>query len=208
MDVTSGVPQEEGTVMFCIVVKDLPAALKFSELHLFAGDLKILSINNNWLKVQSDLGAVDSWVEENKLTLAMDKCFELTFRGDGCKFFLQGVVLKSTKVMEDLGVYMSDYLTWHANISAGMEKANSVFYLLKRNVFYKLQAPCKLRLYKSLLLPVLTYRFYCAALSRTDMKSLEKFQKSIVQWIFGSKVSNYINQLRLLNLLLYLCSCN
>ena len=33
------------------------------------------------------------------------------------------------------------------------------------------------------------------------MKSLEKFQKSVVQWITGSKVSSYISQLRWLNLL-------
>ena len=135
------------------------------------------------------------------MTLAMDKCFKLTFRGDDSKFFLQAFALNSTKAIKDLGVYVSDNLSWHSHTSARMKKANSVFYLLKRKISYKLQATCKLGLYKWLLLPVLTYGFYCVSLSRADMKSLEKFQKRVVQWKTGSKISSYISQLRLLNLL-------
>ena len=99
LDVTSGVSQGSvvGPVMFCIFINDLSAALKFSDPHLFADDLKILCIKNNWLKVQSDLDAFDSWVMENQMTLAMDKCFKLTFRGEDSQFLLHGVALKSDK---------------------------------------------------------------------------------------------------------------
>ena len=96
---------------------------------------------------------------------------------------------------------MSDHLNWPTFIYAGMKKADSVFYLLKKNFSYKTQATCKLGLYKSLLVPVLTYGFYCTALSRADMKCLEKFHRRVVQWITCSKVSSCISQLRLLNLL-------
>ena len=97
---------------------------------------------------------------------------------------------------------MSDNPSWHAHISARMKEANSVFFLLKRNFSYKLQATCKPGLFKLLLLPVFTYGFYYASLSRADMKFLEKFEKKVVQWITGSIVSGYISQLRLLDLLL------
>ena len=133
MGVASGVPQVLGAVMLCIVINDLPAALKLSDPHLFADDLKILLMKNNWLKVQSDLDAADSRVNQNRMILAMDKCFRLTFSCDDCKFFLQGVALNSTKLIKDLGVYLSDNLSWHAHVSAKMKKVNSVFYLLKRN---------------------------------------------------------------------------
>ena len=44
------------------------------------------------------------------MTLEMDKCFKLTFRGDYSKFFLQGLALISTKVIKDLGVYSKFFL--------------------------------------------------------------------------------------------------
>ena len=95
--------------------------------------------------------------------------------------FFTGCCSQFDKTNNDVGVYVSDNLSLQAHICARIKKANSVFYLLRRNIFYKRQAFCKLGLDKSLLLPVLTYGFFCASLSRADMISLEKFQKRVVQ---------------------------
>ena len=84
---------------------------------------------------------------------------------------------QSDKTDKNFGVYVSEKLSWHSLFSARMKKVNSVFHSLKKNYSYKLQFTCKLGLYKSLLLPGLTYGFYCALLSRADMKSLEKSRK-------------------------------
>ena len=122
----------------------LPAALKVSDPHLFAVDFKFLSKETNWLKLQSDLDTVDNLVKESKMSFAMDNCFKVIFRGDGSKFFLQGVSFTSTKMMKDLGVYVSDNLSCYVHISARLKKASMVFYLLKKNISYKLQATGKL----------------------------------------------------------------
>ena len=105
-----------------------------------------------------------------------------------------------SQVIKDLGVYVSDTLSWHARISARMKKATSLLFAQK-DLSHQLQAICKLGLYKSLLLSVLIHGFYCASLSRADMECLEKFQERVVQWITGSNVSSYISQQSLLNLL-------
>ena len=117
------------------------------------------------------------------MTLAVEKCFKLaSFRGDDSpSFFHKVLFLIRQKLIRDLGIYVSGKLSWHPHISARMKKAKSVFHLPKRNFSYKLQSTCKLGLYKLLLLPVLTYGFYCASLSRADMKNREKFQNRVVQ---------------------------
>ena len=74
----------------------------------------------------------------------------------------------------------------------------TVFWLLKGNISYKLQAKCKLGRYMSMLWPVSTDGFHCALLSKADMESLEKIQKGL-EWITGSKALSYLCQLRLLN---------
>ena len=133
------------------------------------------------------------------MTLTMDRCFKPTFIGDDSKLFLHVVGFDLTK-MKGPKSLLGDNLSWPTQITAKMKETHSVFCLLKKNLSYKLQAICNLGLYMALLLPVWTYGFFCASLSRPDMKGLEKFQKKVVQWITGSKVSSCISQLRWLNL--------
>ena len=90
--------------MFCVFINNPPAAMNFSDRHLFANDLKTWSMKNIWLKIQADLDAVGNWVKDNKMTLAMERCFKLTFRGDVSKIFLQGVALDSTPSIKELRI--------------------------------------------------------------------------------------------------------
>ena len=58
----------------------------------------------------------------------------------------------------------------------------------------------KLGLYKSLILPVLTYGIIICNISRSDLGRLERFQKKVLKWITRND-SDYTEQLRLLNIL-------
>ena len=73
--VTSGVPQGSllGPILFCIYINDLPVALRFGGPFMFADDLKILHIGTPADQVQSNLDALEDWVTQNKMGLAIEK---------------------------------------------------------------------------------------------------------------------------------------
>ena len=79
LPVTSGVPQGSllGPILFCIYINDLPDALRFGEPFMFADDLKILHIGTPADQVQSNLDALEDWVTQNKLGLAVENCAKL-----------------------------------------------------------------------------------------------------------------------------------
>ena len=76
-----------------------------------------------------------------------------------------------------------------------------LLYSLRRNVAYNVNTFVKLGLYKSILLPVLTYGCHCANFLRKNLQKLEFFQKKVVKWVCGKHCQNYTDQLRMLNIL-------
>ena len=159
LEVTSGVPQGSllGPLLFCIFINDLPEVLKFSEPYIFADDLKLLSIKKTSIEIQEDLDKIQQWVTENKMELALDKCAKVSFRGGDANSMLFGVVLGTSMVVKDLGIFVSGDLSWKVHIETRLKKANQVLYLLRRNLSAKINTFVKLGLYKSLILPVLLY---------------------------------------------------
>ena len=203
LPVNSGVPQGSllGPLLFCIFINDLPDRLKFSEPYIFADDLKILAIKPDSISLQRDLRAIESWVNENKMSLAMDKCAKLTFRGINKNFKLMGSVLESSSEVKDLGVMIDQKLSSTRHVDVRLAKARNALYYVRRNVAYQISRQVKLGLYKSLILPILTYGFHCYSPNRTDLNRLERFQRKAIKWIMGNQSDDYKRQLSTLNLL-------
>ena len=114
----------------------LPDVLRFKDPYLFADDLKILSIGCSDTEFQEDIIAVQNWVATNKMELAVDKCAILNIRGPEKDFELLNQNLNPLQAVKDLGINVSKKLIWSAHINAMINKANRVFYLIRRNVAY------------------------------------------------------------------------
>ena len=203
LEITSGVPQGSliGPFFFCIFMNDLPEVLISSDPHIFADDLKLLAVNVDTKDIQQNLKSVKNWVVKSKMSLALDKCFKVDFRGNQHEFLLCETAMESPNVIKDLGIHVSKHLTWTTHIDSRISKANKTFHCIRRNLEFKVKMPIKLGLYKSLILPVLTYGLIICNISRNDLGRLERFQKKVLKWITGND-SVYTEQLRLLNILL------
>ena len=129
LDVTSKVPQGSvlGPLLFCILINDLPEFLNFSEPFISADDLKVLSIKKSYWEIQHDLDRVKEWVEKNIMELAMDKCTKITFRGNDRSFNILDQKLDHSKTVKDLGIHVSDNLTWKTHIEERLRKAKKCF---------------------------------------------------------------------------------
>ena len=189
-----------GPLFFCIFINDLPEVLKFSDPYIFADDLKLLAVNVDTKDIQQDLKSVENWVDKNKMSLALDKCFKVEIRVNQHEFILRETAVESSNVIEDLGIHVSKHLTWTTHIDSRISKANKTFYCIRRNLEFNVKLRIKLGLYKSFILPVLPYGLIIRNISRSDLLRLERFQKKVLKWITGNDF-NYTEQLRLLNIL-------
>ena len=112
------------------------------------------------------------------MEFAVDKCAILNIRWPEKYFELLNRNLNSLQAFKDLDINVSKKLTWSAHITARLDKANRVLYLIKGNAAYAVKPFIKLGLYKSLVLQVLLYGINCTTASKSDLGNLEKLQRS------------------------------
>ena len=100
---------------------------------------------------------------------------------------------------------ISSDLNWNIHIDNACKKANRVFFLIKRNT-NNLSRTAKLNLYKSMVVPVLTYASPCYGLSKYVTNNLGTIQKRVVKWIFAGTLAykEKIAQLQILPLPMYI----
>ena len=203
LEITSGVPQGSllGPLLFCDFINDLLEVLRLSDPSILADDLKILSVGRKEDEIQLDLSNIEDWVRQNNMELAFEKSAQINFRGADINLFLNGNRVPQPKSTKDLGIRMLGDLSWSTHLTERLKKANKLLFSLRRNVAYKFNTFVKLGLYKSILLPVLTYGCHCANFLRKNLQKLEFFQKNVVKWICGKRCQKYTDQLRMLNIL-------
>ena len=140
-----------------LFINDLPEALKFSDPYIFADDLKILAVAKTQGQIKFDLEAISNWVDTNGMSLAPDKCYKLEFRGTNCQDKVGNINFEDTEEVKDLGIFVKKDLNWSAHVSSRLKKAYKVLFSLRRNIAYNVKSNTKLNMYKSLVLPTVTY---------------------------------------------------
>ena len=203
--VTSGVPQGSilGPLLFLIYVMDITDGL-LSLPFLFADDTKLLSIRDKGCSsfLQQDLRLLETWCDLNDMIFNVDKCHLLSFtKNCPSSLILYNEELKTVSSEKDLGIIISTSLKWSEHITYICGKSNRVLSMLKRNSARRLHWHQRLNMYKSMVLPILSYGCCVWNLSKADMKSLEQVQRRASDWILGYPELNYKQRLYALNIL-------
>ena len=162
----SGVPQGSniGPILFILFINDLPGTLKDSAILLYADDAKIYKIvksPSDALLLQRDLDRLHSWAIRNGLQINLLKCNVISFlRGVSTfefEYSIDSVMLDKVDTIRDLGVIYDKSLTFEEQIKVVTKKCSKILGFI-RNVTFDFRSPHTLaHLYKSLLLPVLSY---------------------------------------------------
>ena len=132
-EVLSGVPQGSvlGPLLFLFVISDIDVDVNHSSLRSFADDSRLVARIHSLAEMcllQDDLGAVYSWVVNNKM-LFNDTKFEMM----RCSLFdvslpspeyqtLSGGVINKKQEVKDLGITLSSNCSFSLHISDVVDK--------------------------------------------------------------------------------------
>ena len=131
---TSGVPQGSilGPLLFLVFVSSLPKVAPTSRIYKFADDTKIMY--SNPMELQEDLDRFVQWCDQNKIEINVENFHLMMFRGDDSqKFRMKDVNLQTSPLERDLGVVISEDLSWVEQTKTRCNKAYRAFFNLKRN---------------------------------------------------------------------------
>ncbi|XP_075162973.1 uncharacterized protein LOC142235596 [Haematobia irritans] len=138
--VTSGVPQGShlGPVLFCLFINDLPSVVKFSNILMFADDVKIFRSYNNPDErryLQFDLDNFYDWCETNLMELNISKCKLMRFSRRTVfesSYSIRTNELEAVDSFKDLGLLMDQRLNFRQHVSMAISKAFVTLGFMKR----------------------------------------------------------------------------
>ena len=218
--IISGVPQGTvlGPILFLVFINDINNCISSSTLRCFADDTRIsksIKGESDVKALQHDLDKVMQWSHKNNMTLHEDKfeymchsatksslLHELPFAGENFQYTTScGAILTPVRQLRDLGVTVSDDVSWTPHIISISSKARQkAAWVL--SVFYTRSPTVMLTLYKSMVRSLLEF---CSPLWNpvkiTDIQELESVQKTFTSKIYGCKELNYWERLKKLSLM-------
>ena len=183
LKVTSGVPQGSvlGPVLFLVFVNDLPASIT-TKCKIFADDTKIyhpiLSLVD-FDTVQQDLHSLVEWSNEWLLGFNSQKCKVMHFgRNNPCyEYVMNENTIESVTEDKDLGITVSNDLSFSKYICNAAAKANRVLGLIRKTFSY-VSKESFLTLYKTYVRPHLEYCVQVwSPYLKKDIDVLEKVQR-------------------------------
>ena len=117
-----------GPLLFLIYINDLETSLKHSLLRIFADDSKMVKEVENATdhqKLQEDLDIAINWAADNNMELNSKKFQLLQYGNEELKTpYVTNTnepLIKEANV-KDLGVYLSEDLSWQTQIAEAVKK--------------------------------------------------------------------------------------
>ena len=129
-NVISGVPEGSvcGPILYNIYVNDLPLAVKFCKIVVYADDVRLHitgDIPNANENMMIDLTNISQWAELCQLKLNNKKCSVLHIgsRNPNYVYLLNNVPITNVHEMKDLGITVNDCLCFDSYIDTVVAKA-------------------------------------------------------------------------------------
>jgi hypothetical protein len=205
---TSGIPQGTslGPLCFTIFINDLPSVVNHSTRELFADDAKIYHsffVNQHCTQLQTDLDAVAMWADTWQLSISTSKTFllHLGSKNPQMQYTINGVNIQGKDQVKDLGVIISNDLSWRAHCVETVRKANCVANAILHS-FECDDISVYMCAFNTYVRPILEYScFVWNPVLNCDIDSVENVQKCFTRRAFykcGLQHMSYLDRLNLL----------
>ena len=163
---TSGVPQGShlDPILFNIFINDLVSYVESAKCLIYADDVKVynaITSVSDAISLQMDFSAIHNWSLVSGLPIKLSKCNVISFHRKKVpvqfNYTLNQHQVQQVVTISDLGIIMDSALTYQDHIEAVIAKALKLVGFIKRSTVDFKPAHTIKFLYRSIVLPVVTY---------------------------------------------------
>ena len=159
----SGVPEGSvlGPICFVLYINDLPDNVTYSTCKMYADDVKLYCIysdNKDCKKLQTDINNIANWAANWQLTISLSKTVMLHIGNKNVRhaYELNNNVIKSVTSVKDLGVYVSDNLSWRLHCTETAKRACKVANIILHS-FASKSIKVYMKAFDTYVMPILEY---------------------------------------------------